>query len=162
MPSGFRKAFTGNRSMKHIVIVRHGQYESGGRLSDSGKRTIAALARVLKEKAAPPVRIISSVALRATETADIIAKELGAQVEQTRLLYSDSETELKLAEIQALMTGSTDVETVIAVTHYEYGCTLHRHFAETLWSAAAPSENLEKGQAWFIEMDTRRITKLKA
>ncbi len=86
---------------RHLILVRHAQSrpaEPGQRdiereLTDSGLRDASRLGRYLYVKKAIPDKILTSHALRATQTAQYIAEQLRleyAQVKETEDLYEAS------------------------------------------------------------------------
>jgi broad specificity phosphatase PhoE len=145
-----------------IYVVRHGHH-TNGYLDSLGKSQIAVLAKELKlrisEKAS--LRIISSTAARATESAEIIAKSLNARSEGTdSMLWTgpDGNKSCHLDETLE-MINSTDDEVVIMVTHYEYSEEFPSFFASKVWGDKGFSEtSLNNGQAWCINCNDNTIT----
>lgn len=79
--------------MKKIILIRHAKSawdqpwlnDHDRPLADRGKRDAPKMAKKLKQRDIRPDLILSSTALRATETAKITAKELGFDVTRISL-----------------------------------------------------------------------------
>jgi len=86
-----------------LVIVRHAEAAEGTpdelrRLTSRGREQARALGRRLREEGLEPDAVVSSPLLRARETADAIARELGVPAEPVDLLAPGaSDTDLLAA-----------------------------------------------------------------
>ena len=108
--------------MRMLVFVRHGDYGKDGHLDDSGRKKIGSLAKNLRSliKEGTTVKILTSMADRATESAEIISNIFNDVFEKHKILYSDITCEVKVPEVVELIKGQGAYEVVIVVTHLEY------------------------------------------
>jgi phosphohistidine phosphatase SixA len=152
----------GTRSMKHIVIVRHGDYGEGGVLSPKGTRDIGDIADQLCSLVALPVAVFTSDVPRTLQSAAILGTALGASaIQRKRVLYSDRENKPRCSEVIPFILGEQGVQTVVVVTHFEYGYSLYWEFAQRIWGFIPARGELNKGEAWVVEPAALRIDKLK-
>ncbi len=144
--------------MKKIFILRHGEYRNdNGRypLSDNGKRQVRELACLLKENIGDEtsIRILSSVALRALQSADIIAAALGdIEYEQHELLWFDGDGHGKRDYEGVIeLIRERDIEVVIVITHDPYVSSLPRPVAYEFFGAGVRFLSPGRGACVYAE-----------
>ena len=110
--------------MSRLAIVRHGKYGSDYRLNDQGRAQIQTLAERLNQSfdyEQEIALVLSSIAPRAIDTAEIIAQILQAPVETHELLWSENSHPENLEEAYKLVQSSRNrADLLVLVTHYEY------------------------------------------
>ncbi len=104
--------------MKRIVLVRHAKPESGASsenppLSEEGRDTHSRISEELKNQGIRPTKILSSPLLRAMQSAEIMAKEFGLDVQEEPILDGSRSAEEIVKEIQRTPDG----ESVFLVGH---------------------------------------------
>ena len=104
--------------MKRIVLVRHAKPESGASssnppLSEEGAGTHKRVTEALKSQGIEPTKILSSPLQRAVQTAAIMAKEFGIDVQEYEILDGSHGAEEIVKEIQWIQDG----ECVFLVGH---------------------------------------------
>ncbi len=152
--------------MKYLVIARHGYYDfRTGDLNERGRKKIEKLTEELKKSVDKRVVIISSTAPRAIQSAEVIREELGGELYQEELLYSDKKKDPDCPTVFQLIEGKekeAEVEVLILVTHYEYTEDLHLYFFKRKWNITLGGGILQRGEAWLISYDKRSIECLYA
>jgi len=144
-----------------ILLVRHGAYdEKTGQLNIIGKDQIACLAKKIAcILDGDEATILSSPAIRANETAQIIAKFLGTSFTTHDELISGSGYKFDLAALYDLVKsimGKT--KTIILVTHLEYAEEFLRYFALKDFNATLDIIPIEKGNMINFRWSKKRIT----
>ena len=139
--------------MRHLVIVRHGDYGPDRRISHSGRAQMLALAQHLKQLVnSGSVVILSSTAPRAADSAAILGEALRVEVELHDILWSDnSHPEDISGAFELVRSCSSRADVVVLVTHLEYTRDLSRHFAEKEWGVSLPLSEIKKGQARVLD-----------
>lgn len=142
--------------LKRLYLMRHSKTEPGGetkdflrKLTDRGRRDAAAAGRNLAEMAPPPLCIICSPALRARETAELVALELkrfsqqdGADQELEPIIRDELYT-ATAEEYLSLITREGKGDSLLLVAHNPSMEQLAAHF-EGSSAGMATSE-----VAWF-------------
>jgi phosphohistidine phosphatase len=104
-----------------VYLMRHATAEdpvtgpdSGRRLTEQGRREAREAGKALLERGAAPVAILTSPRLRARETAELVAAELGGKmpVEVREPLTCGATSEIYRAELQTRSPGD-----VLLVAH---------------------------------------------
>lgn len=141
--------------MEKLIIVRHGDYDGGG-LTELGQSQIVALAEKLKSVVnGGSVRVLSSSALRALKSAEIISVTLGLQFEVRGVLYSPP---FDYEGVLRLITESIDkYTTLLLVGHLECAECLPWYFGSKLLGKALESSKIKKGQALVIDCVSKSI-----
>ncbi|WP_321470373.1 histidine phosphatase family protein [Halarcobacter sp.] len=138
--------------MKELYIVRHAQKESMTNfsydydvtLTKKGKEDAKNLGIKLKKKNVMPDLIVSSPAIRARDTADIIAKEIGFD---KSIMFNEVIYEAFLNELIESITYTFDtVNTLMIIGHNPALTALAITFGEF-------KEELQMGHAIKIEFD---------
>lgn len=154
--------------MKKLVVVRHGDYEDEDnddeKLSSLGEKQIAQLAEKLESHLNGfSVVILSSTALRARQSAEILVDKFGAAFEGLDLLWSgeggksfgtfmDFKKLLKMIEER-----KEQAEVYVLVTHYEYIEDFPMFFGKQRLGATLKSEVIPKGTAWLIDCEKKEM-----
>ncbi len=152
--------------MKKLVIIRHGDYDANGHLSEEGIDQITALAQLLKkEVAGRSVLILSSIADRASESATIIADTLGISFESHRLLWSEKRRPVDFpALLRLIRERENEVEFIVLVTHREYCEDFPLFFRSSM--KGKPLEKqfrfpvLAKGEGAMIDCESAEVVRL--
>jgi len=120
----FKKSFQGRYIMKTVYLFRHGDSEESGlvrdycrKLTEEGVLRSEAMADHLNKSGYRPDLIITSGALRAKSTADIIAKHLnypGSDIVIEDVLY---ETKKPEDVIPLLLNSSSNISSIMIVGH---------------------------------------------
>lgn len=147
--------------MKRLIIVRHGDYENYvGNLTGVGRKRIEILARRLAPFVFGKVAMLSSTAIRALETAEVLAVTLGGRGIKTydALLSSPGKCNLKGA-LYAVKQAEKEVgaETFILSTHYEHAQFLPQYFGEKELGVTFEAREIERGEAWVIDCETKTL-----
>jgi phosphohistidine phosphatase SixA len=145
--------------MQKLIVVRHGDYGYNDRLSDFGKRQMQNIATQLKPHVdGKKVVVLSSVAERATDSADIITEQLGVPgYESHDVLWSENRHPENLPKAVELVQQHADTDVLILVTHLEYAERFPNHFLHTVLSTkdTFAARKVEKGQAIIIDCDNK-------
>ena len=107
---------------RKLILLRHGeapwpapdQSDRERPLTEGGKQQVASVRVILANEGWIPEQIVTSPALRATTTANIIASSFKLTASRSEALYAGS-----LLEIQSELLGATDaaVQTLMLVGH---------------------------------------------
>ncbi len=156
--------------MKKLVIFRHG-HDHGTResLSPSGRERV----RETAEKLSPhfdgsSLLILSSTALRAVETAEIIAERFCASFESHDVLWSGGGGKCRgsfedFAKVLEIINGhEKQADVVVLVTHYEYVEAFPAFFGRKCLDAKLPVvDAIPKGTALLINCETKEMVHIK-
>lgn len=147
--------------MKLLIVARHGEY-TDDHLDEYGIHQIGALTdklRPLLRQAS--VRILTSTARRAQESANMLAQAFGVQAEAHDVLWSDEfHPENDSAVLQLIRSRGGDVDVLVLVTHFEYAQSVPECFSISELGVRLPSGPLRKGQAWVVDCQSKTITSI--
>lgn len=146
--------------MKKLVLVRHGSYGGDDHLSSDGRRQIEALAKKLKTFVnGASIVILTSIADRARESAEILSSFFGVEHEQHEILWSEnSHPEDFNGTLELIRSNSNKGDILILVTHYEYVEYFPSYFAEKELGAALHPRLIGKGEAWVVDCAEKTLT----
>ena len=150
--------------MKTLIVVRHGEDGSNGKLTNGGRNKMGRLAdKIALLTKGMTVAILSAVAPRATESADILGHVLNEGVHVHRKLSTDNIRPNDLWWAMGLVEAYSEIaDVIIIVSHLEYSERLTEYFMEEQLGVNASSRGIEKGEAWVIDCERRTLTKLTA
>lgn len=145
-----------------LIVLRHGHYNPNFSLSDKGKDDIKKITEIiaLLSKDYDNIVILSSLANRAMETAEIISKRLNVDIKPSKLLWSDSQhTENVTAALELILPYVNRVDTlVIAVTHSEcMSLPIFVAAAKRLKIAAKSPANIPLGGAVALDVENGKM-----
>lgn len=167
--------------MTALALVRHGDL-NGSRLSPGGWRQAEEMGRFLAELRPAAVRVLSSDAPRARETASAICSFLGLpEPELDGRLWSgpdgkpggwEHEPRALATELRAALDGLSgsaakegspgrDGALLVVVTHFEICASLPAALAEVWDLVGRPPSGLARGQGWLVELAARRGRELR-
>lgn len=114
--------------MRNLIIVRHGDYQMDGTLTESAITKLLRISELLAERVYLPCRTLCSVQERARNTADLLIHKLnltnidycvelatGGDAPDVRYIDCD-----KFAVNRIVNDRAKDYESVILVTHFEF------------------------------------------
>lgn len=149
--------------MKTLIVARHGDYlsDSGG-LSDYGRSQIGKLGEALQSVVDGAVLILNSTAPRAVESAAILTELFTAPSEGHKFLWSGSDAGFDdNPAARKLVEGHAEkFDTIIMVTHFEYVESFPAYWCEHALGVKLRSHEIEKGEAWVIDCEGKRIMHL--
>lgn len=145
-----------------FFILRHGAYDPETmRLNANGKTQIRRLAGLLKPATkGRPVRILTSTAPRALDSAMVLAEALGRllTLEEHATLWSDnSHPQNDVAALALLRERSKGMDAVIVVTHLEYADSLPAALAKELLGKDVARTEVEKGKGRVIDTKEKTV-----
>lgn len=146
--------------MRHLIVVRHGQYGYDERLNERGRTQICALAEKLKPfMDGSTVCILTSTADRARESAEILGSSFGIGFEEHEILWSEECHPEDLPGTLELVRSRKDkADVLILVTHLEYAEDFPTYFAlEELGTSMGPSRSVEKGEACLLDCSKKTL-----
>lgn len=156
--------------MKHLVIVRHGDYAVGGRLSEKGKTQINSIALQLANISYLKKSVIlSSIAPRAMDSAEIIQQKLGiSELVKVPFFWSDTTAPAPTyykdrdpSKVMDIINKYSDYDIVIVVSHLELVNQFPRFFAINSLEKSWILPELQKGQAIYIDILQKTFKILK-
>lgn len=141
--------------MKKLIIVRHG-HDIDDRISATGRAQILRLSQALSPlvEIDGKVLVLTSIAPRGIDTANLIAEQFSLPVEPHEVFWSEnSHREDFNAALALIDKRADDVEILIVVTHYEYVKDFPKFYGDKRFGKhSIPSKLIEKGQAWIIDL----------
>ncbi|HEC94285.1 MAG TPA: histidine phosphatase family protein [Candidatus Kaiserbacteria bacterium] len=147
--------------MKHLIVVRHGDYYENG-LSDDGRKKIKCLAHKLRPYVSgESVVILTSPVGRAYESAGILCSFFGVSCEKYEILWSENSHPKDFAGTLELVRLNNKSDTLILVTHYEYVETFPQYFAMSELGISLSSYLIGKGEAWVIDCQQKVLTHIR-
>lgn len=149
--------------MKKLILVRHGEYGWNNQLTDYGRQQIASLSEQLKPHVnGASLLILSSVAPRASESAEILGSAFGVGTEEHDVLWSENQHREDLPAALELVRSKKDVaEVVMLVTHLEYVCDFPNYFGQHELGVSFQYQEISKGTAWVIDCEQKTINHVK-
>lgn len=148
--------------LKRLYIVRHGDHQIRGLLSELGEEQAKKLGEKIQARQEEIPHIFHSPTPRTSRHAKIMAEILGAKTQVSEVLESSEDIDPRLdAALELLKTAESEV--VILVTHYEYSRDLPRYFGSRFLSINTfpGSEGLSKGAAWDIQCADKICTLMR-
>lgn len=142
--------------MKKIILIRHGKSawdypeltDHERPLAERGLRDVPEMAARLKEKGFFPDLILSSTAVRAAHTAELIAEGLGINHGQIR--FQDNLYHSSAGLLQKVLQGQDDQHELIFLVGHNPGMN------ELIWHLGGDMENLPtSGMFGFTILDHR-------
>lgn len=154
--------------MKKLVVFRHG-HDWCDELDDDGRRHVTDTAEKLAEHLnGDTLLIVSSTALRAIQTAEIVAKRFKVGFDRHDMLWSGSSGKVirlykAFEQIFHYIKDHPDQpDVVILVTHYEYVQDFPEYFGKQFLNMPFPREEaIPKGTAWLIDCETKKMVHIK-
>lgn len=153
--------------MKHLIIVRHGEYGRTDHLTEPGSRQIKVLAYKLQDLVnGASVHILTSPADRARESAEIIGSVLESGLEEHAILWSGGDApqhhggNCALA-LELIRSHQDKADALVLVTHYEYVEALPGYFAKQELGTNLHSRLIGKGEAWIVDCEQKTLTHLR-
>ncbi|HNW09126.1 MAG TPA: histidine phosphatase family protein [bacterium] len=149
--------------MNHLILVRHGDYSHTGQLNNRGIIQIESLAQKIKMVSnGNRALILTSPADRARQSAEILGRNLSAQLITENILWSDCDHMEDFEGVLELVRAQSDqTETLILVTHYEYVESFPAYFARQELGVDLPCWVIERGEAWVIDCHQKAISRLQ-
>ena len=146
--------------MKHLFLARHGDYNNevyGSPLTENGRQQIQRLAQTLKSIINPKsAHLVSSDRLRACQSAEILAQELGLPKDFPKLEYLLGECRDDLDNFIKLMDSRPE-DALLAVGHLELTMDFPKYYAmERQGKDCLASFGIDKGKC--LHMDLERQT----
>ena len=145
--------------MRYLVLVRHGDYGTDGRLSTSGREQMFRLSPLLKERIETEwVHIFSSSAPRAMDSATILSEAFKVSFAAAEMWWSDDQHDYHPERALAFVREhgpSTDA--LMVVTHLEYTEEFPGYFARAELGVELPFMSVEKGDALVIDCEAKTI-----
>lgn len=149
--------------MKHLFLVRHGDYNrEDGDLSFYGMNQIEKLAKEMKSIAGDckDYYIISSLAVRAQRSAQIIAKEFNVptfdRVRELWPLEEDDLTYEEMRKIDNLIEPHKEKDVVALTTHYEVLESYPTYLVEKLFGKKVYNiPEVRKGEGFHLDLERK-------
>ena len=142
------------KMIKKLILVRHGQYDNAGHLTDYGREKIKILAKKLKQLVDDEmlVVVLASPAERTSESAEVISKMFGVEFEKTDSLLSEGALyPMNLSRALELVKSKDKADIIILVTHFDYVADFPKYFSERELGITLPSIEIGKGEAWVVD-----------
>lgn len=140
--------------MRYLTFVRHGDYKQSGSLTKSGREKIIDLSQRLKDKiAVESVLIVTSDAIRALETAEILSLNLQISIQVSNIFFSNNrfnQTDI-FPVLNKIIDLSKSVDMLIIVTHDEIARLLPSAYGTRILSVKFPIQSLSTGDALMID-----------
>lgn len=147
--------------MQHLIIVRHGNYDAELKLSGSGRKQMEVMAGKLEPFHIGEVRLISSTADRAVESAGVFGAAWDLRIRAYDVLWSQQSHPENLPEALKLIRANMDADTLVVVTHLEYTEELPPYFGKHELKTTFPRGNIEKGEAIVIGYVNKTFTYIR-
>lgn len=136
--------------MNTLILIRHGFYDDdSGNLNEYGKEQMENLAPKVQPFINGTVKLLSSIAPRSIQSANIIAKILEIEVQRERILWSDNQHRCNFDKLYEII-NSIKEDTVILMTHLEYTEGFPFFFLKKRTGSDHYYSNIDKGEAIVI------------
>ena len=153
--------------MEHLFLVRHGHYDvTAGNLEIIGRKESESLAEKIHEiigQNKSSLHLATSPKIRATETAEIIAKKLGiTNIDKVEALHAPGGSVLidQRNEVDKLIKSHEEDDVIILVTHLPfvdgaYPDCYPEHFVKMRYGKELKlKQTARNGQAFHFNMET--------
>ena len=147
--------------MKKLILVRHGQYDNSGHLTDNGREQIKMLTKKLMQYTEDDmsVLVLASPAQRTYESAEIISKLFDIESETQDDLLSDGlNSPMNLDRLYKRIKSIDKADVIILVTHFDYVADFPNYFSEMEWGIKLPSVEIGRGEAWIVDCEQKTLT----
>lgn len=147
--------------MKKLILVRHGQYDNSGHLTENGREQIKMLTGKLIGyiKDDMSVIVLASPAERTHESAEIIGKVFDVELEIHDDLLSDGLNHpMNLDRLYKHVKSMDKADIIILVTHFDYVADFPNYFSKMEWGIRLPSTEIGKGEAWVVDCIQKTLT----
>jgi phosphohistidine phosphatase SixA len=149
--------------MKLLILVRHGERGDDYHIGEKGRLQISALGVNLKRIIdGMKVKILSSSALRAVDSAEILARQFGVkEFMRHDLLWSGTDKKIdprfpgdeQYQELVELLQADDGCDVVIVVTHLEFTEDFPFYYGmNVLKGVSFPYSEIPNGTAWMIDV----------
>lgn len=147
------------QKLKIVFAIRHGEYdENTMELNDHGKQQCRIIGQKIREMTPPDFipLVLSSPRIRAKQTADIVAKYLGSQVQICEELQTDQYHDGdKVRKAVIPLTNGSPV--LILVTHLDAPSGIINAFSQANFNKMTGYMMSKKGNGMMIDLSTGRI-----
>lgn len=148
--------------LRKLITARHGNYDSNLNLNQRGVNDITRLAEGLRPHLMGNVKLLSSTAPRAIQSAEVLGKIIGVKPEGHEVLWSDGSHPTDLPGVLKLVRESAELcDTLILMTHLEHGEAFPWYFGREELGVNIQSQEIQKGEAWVLDIETRQLTHVK-
>lgn len=152
--------------MKHLFVIRHGDYYSDSNARDLSARGISQIERIAKQMKEivggnfNRHYVLSSPAARAIQSADIIARFFGLkEFYQNRGLFTDHGKDLSKEELKAIDAmilphkDAHDIVTIVA--HSEIVISYPHYILRTVYGEDKKMRPAKKGEGVHFDLEAR-------
>lgn len=110
------------------------------------------------------VVILTSIATRARESAEILGEIFGVEFEEHDVLWSGNRHSEDLPKaLELVRSKKDDTDILVLVTHLEYVEEFPRYFGKNeLGESSFPLDGVRKGEAWDIDCEAKTIAHIRA
>lgn len=117
--------------MKKLIVLRHGDYNAAGDLSPLGKQQMERMAEKIPDLVADcsSIRVFSSPAKRALQSAEVIAAKLGLSAEKDSVFYSADGKSNTQGALGFILSLPAETDGAIIVTHAELASEIPFYYA---------------------------------
>jgi len=145
--------------MKKLIVVRHGEYGPTISLNNLERNQIGSLTdRLHRLVDGASILLLSSTALRASESADILGKAFHVEVESHYFLWSANRYKVDFPAVLELVQSRQDMaDVIILVTHLEYVEGFPAYFCERVLGIRCYTHSIGKGQAVVIDCQNKTV-----
>lgn len=141
--------------MQNLILVRHGDYNEELHLSKAGAAQMLSLAKKLAPYLGSKIRLLTSSADRAKESAEILGSAWDITPEEHAALWSQASRPQNLPRALALVERNTTADTVVVVTHLEYVENFPRFFAQKRLNTDLRYGSINKGEGGVIDCEKK-------
>jgi phosphohistidine phosphatase SixA len=153
--------------MERLFILRHGDYGLDGNLSEIGKIETKKISELIKKDIVDKdICILSSIAKRAIQTSNIIAKELNIDkknIFKINVLFSERHS-CSIGEIrqinQSIDKYLRDYKTVIIISHYQLVNGLFTHYLNEISSEELSLDKPKTSEGYYIDFINKTYKKV--
>jgi phosphohistidine phosphatase SixA len=149
--------------MKHLFVVRHGDYDGNYRISEKGRKQMETLGTAIKKVLNKGLtHLFSSTAPRALDSSQILAEQLGLpQFEQIPALWSGNDAPigsyyLAPDKLIAFIDKERDkANGLIIVTHLEIIGDFPKYFLKKEFGEDKIIGEFDKGHAFHLDLERK-------
>jgi phosphohistidine phosphatase SixA len=154
--------------MKHLFILRHGEYDSERNLSHEGQQQIERLVTDMKSIAGKTYKghyLISSPAPQAEQSAQIIAQKFDLRsFERNHLLWTSGGNAFPAVYFQVITSliakGLEESDLVTIVSHAEFVNAYPRLLIKELSGRDENLEYIQKGEGYHLNLEAKKFQHL--
>ena len=149
-------------NFKKLILVRHGAYNRKDVLSIRGTEQTNSLIDQIKKEIGDNkrIKIITSTAIFAIQSAEIIAESLSIKPQESQLLFVDNNISADMSSLYNWLELEEELDVIILITHNDYLKEFPSYFGHKKLETRLFCHQVRNGAGWSIDLEKKTIKHL--